>query len=326
MIFIVSPVSARGKLILQGRIVDSDGNKVKNAIVTLLSDGQVVSEQETGSDGKYKFKKLKEGEYVLQATNDEMGSAEINIALAGNRNIGDVSLSKRNDYDFSNTFETERQNIGDISSVNRNGFSKSPFNVSGTVTDANGNGLKKVDITVSGRVVNSKGYKVKKASVLLTSEAGKVRSIRTSNSGKFRFKKIKEGMHVLSATHDAMGSAAMIVNMNEQNYLDLGDITLGTKLSNHGNEDSYFYNDPRHDNHKKIITASVIKQDTRKIIGSVVLSKGDGTIIREEKFWGDIILTGISEGYYRFKISTEESQVYETVINLNKDIHLKLIL
>ena len=90
-----SSLSAKGKLTLSGRIVDSDGKKVKKAIVTLLSGGDVVSEEKTGSNGKFKFKKLAEGEYVLQATHDEMGSAEMIVALAEKQNVGDITLSTR---------------------------------------------------------------------------------------------------------------------------------------------------------------------------------------------------------------------------------------
>lgn len=88
-----SSLSAKGKLTLAGRVVDSDGKKVKKAIVTLLSGGEVVSEEKTGGNGKFKFKKLKEGEYILQATHDEMGSAEMIVALAKKQDVGDIALS-----------------------------------------------------------------------------------------------------------------------------------------------------------------------------------------------------------------------------------------
>lgn len=88
-----SSLSAKGKLTLAGRVVDSDGKKVKKAIVTLLSGGEVVSEEKTGGNGKFKFKKLKEGEYILQATHDEMGFAEMIVALAKKQDVGDIALS-----------------------------------------------------------------------------------------------------------------------------------------------------------------------------------------------------------------------------------------
>ena len=91
-----SSLSAKGKLTLSGRIVDSDGKKVKKAIVTLLSGGDVVSEEKTGRNGKFKFNKLKEGEYVLQATHDEMGSAEMIVALAEKQDVGDITYLQEN--------------------------------------------------------------------------------------------------------------------------------------------------------------------------------------------------------------------------------------
>ena len=87
------PVSAKGKLTLSGRVVDNSGKKVKKALVTLLSNGEVVSEQTTGGNGKFKFKKLEEGEYVLQAGHDTFGVAESIITLNGKKDVGDISLS-----------------------------------------------------------------------------------------------------------------------------------------------------------------------------------------------------------------------------------------
>ena len=78
---------------LSGRIVNSDGEKVKKAVLTLLSGGDVVKEDKTGGNGKFKFKKLDKGDYVLQATHDEFGSAEMIITLADKKDIGDLALS-----------------------------------------------------------------------------------------------------------------------------------------------------------------------------------------------------------------------------------------
>tara|TARA_Y100001970_G_scaffold290685_1_gene425308 strand:- start:733 stop:1953 length:1221 start_codon:yes stop_codon:yes gene_type:complete len=86
-------LDAKGKLSLSGRVVDTDGNKVKDALVTLLLDGEVVSEEETGGNGKFKIKKLAESEYVLQVTHDELGSTEKIIALTDKTELGDVFLS-----------------------------------------------------------------------------------------------------------------------------------------------------------------------------------------------------------------------------------------
>ena len=78
---------------LSGRVVNSEGKKVKKAVLTLLSGGDVVKEDKTGGNGKFKFKKLEEGDYVLQATHDEFGSAEMIITLADKKDIGDLALS-----------------------------------------------------------------------------------------------------------------------------------------------------------------------------------------------------------------------------------------
>ena len=88
-----STLYAKGKLTISGRIIDSDGKKVKKATVTLLSGGEVVSEEKTGGNGKFKFKKLEEGEYILQASHDERGSAEKIVTLTEKQDVGDITLS-----------------------------------------------------------------------------------------------------------------------------------------------------------------------------------------------------------------------------------------
>ena len=51
-------LSAKGKLTLEGQVVDEDGDKVKKAELTLRKDGEVVEEDKTKGNGKFKFKKL----------------------------------------------------------------------------------------------------------------------------------------------------------------------------------------------------------------------------------------------------------------------------
>ena len=87
-------VFAKG-VTLSGKIVNSDGKKVKKAMLTLLSGGEVVEEDKTGGNGKFKFKKLDEGDYVLQAAHDEFGSAETIITLSDDKDIGDLALSTK---------------------------------------------------------------------------------------------------------------------------------------------------------------------------------------------------------------------------------------
>ena len=53
-----SVLSAKGKLTLEGQVLDEDGEKVKKAELTLRKDGDVVEEDKTKGNGKFKFKKL----------------------------------------------------------------------------------------------------------------------------------------------------------------------------------------------------------------------------------------------------------------------------
>ena len=57
LMFIGTVAYGKGNTIT-GRVLNSDGNKVKGATLTLLSDGNLISEEETGGNGKFKFKKL----------------------------------------------------------------------------------------------------------------------------------------------------------------------------------------------------------------------------------------------------------------------------
>ncbi len=79
--FLGSFLFAKGKNTLSGVVVDQDGKNAKGAKVVLLSDGQVISEDEVGGNGKFKFKKLEEGDYVLQASHNQMGSAEMVVSV-----------------------------------------------------------------------------------------------------------------------------------------------------------------------------------------------------------------------------------------------------
>ncbi len=84
---------AKGKIKLSGRILDSDDDKVKDATVILLFEGEEVENQETGRRGTFDFKKLEKGEYVLRASHDDFGSAEKIITLSKNLDIGDLVLA-----------------------------------------------------------------------------------------------------------------------------------------------------------------------------------------------------------------------------------------
>ena len=91
---------------LEGVVVDSDGGKVKKAIVQLLSDGEVVKEEKTGRKGNFKFK-VKTGDYVLTASHDDFGSAEMAITLIVSKNIGEIVLSTASSAPADNEPESE---------------------------------------------------------------------------------------------------------------------------------------------------------------------------------------------------------------------------
>ena len=91
---------------LEGVVVDSDGGKVKKAIVQLLSDGEVVKKEKTGRKGNFKFK-VKTGDYVLTASHDDFGSAEMAITLVVSKNVGKIVLSTASSAPDSKESESE---------------------------------------------------------------------------------------------------------------------------------------------------------------------------------------------------------------------------
>jgi hypothetical protein len=78
---------------LKGRVLDSQGDKVKGATLSLFSDGDLITEQETGGNGKFKFKKIDQGNYVIQASHGEFGSKETIVDLIDDKDVGNITLS-----------------------------------------------------------------------------------------------------------------------------------------------------------------------------------------------------------------------------------------
>ena len=102
LMFIGTVAYGKGNTIT-GRVLNSDGNKVKGATLTLLSDGNLISEEETRGNGKFKFKKLEDGDYVLQASHDEYGVMEEIINLTGDKDLYDLTLSTKKPEPTPNT-------------------------------------------------------------------------------------------------------------------------------------------------------------------------------------------------------------------------------
>ena len=78
---------------LNGRVLNSQGDKVKGATLSLFSDGDLITEQETSGNGKFKFKKIDEGNYVIQASHGEFGSKETIVDLNDDKDVGNITLS-----------------------------------------------------------------------------------------------------------------------------------------------------------------------------------------------------------------------------------------
>ena len=89
----IGDVSYAKTYTLNGRVLNTEGDKVKGATLSLFSDGDLITEQETGGNGKFKFKKIDQGNYVIQASHSEFGSKEIIVDLTDNKDVGNITLS-----------------------------------------------------------------------------------------------------------------------------------------------------------------------------------------------------------------------------------------
>lgn len=89
----IGDVSYAKTYTLNGRVLNTEGDKVKGAMLSLFSDGDLITEQETGGNGKFKFKKIDQGNYVIQASHSEFGSKETIVDLTDNKDVGNITLS-----------------------------------------------------------------------------------------------------------------------------------------------------------------------------------------------------------------------------------------
>ena len=103
-------IHAKGNT-LSGRIVDSSGSKVKKANVSLLSDGRIIEDESTGGDGKFKFKKIEDGVYILQASHEFFGSVEQSVTISGKSDLGDIMLSSEQPEDLASEESPETEKV-----------------------------------------------------------------------------------------------------------------------------------------------------------------------------------------------------------------------
>ena len=84
---------SKDKYTLEGQVFNNDGGKVKKAEIVIRKDGDTVDQIKTKGNGKFKFKKLEGGDYVLDASHEDFGSLETAFTLSENYDLGDLTLS-----------------------------------------------------------------------------------------------------------------------------------------------------------------------------------------------------------------------------------------
>ena len=93
-LLIGQPLFAVKKNDLSGIVVGADGEPVKKAIVSIVVDGE-KKEHYTNKKGKFKFKRIPEGEYTINVSHEEQGTAELYVIITADKDVGTISLSSK---------------------------------------------------------------------------------------------------------------------------------------------------------------------------------------------------------------------------------------
>ena len=92
---LVSGSTYARSLKLEGTVLNENGDKVKKAEVMLSREGASPDEEKTKGNGKFRFKKLEEGDYVLSVSHEDHGSADTSFFLSENIDLGEIILSTK---------------------------------------------------------------------------------------------------------------------------------------------------------------------------------------------------------------------------------------
>lgn len=92
---LVSGSTYARSLKLEGTVLNENGDKVKKAKVMLNREGASPDEEKTKGNGKFRFKKLEEGDYVLSVSHEDHGSADTSFFLSENIDLGEIILSTK---------------------------------------------------------------------------------------------------------------------------------------------------------------------------------------------------------------------------------------
>ena len=81
---------------VSGTITDSSGNPVENATVSILksSDSSKISTTYTSRKGKFLFRRIKPGNYLLLASNIGFGSSKLSFSLSNDVDLGLIMLNE----------------------------------------------------------------------------------------------------------------------------------------------------------------------------------------------------------------------------------------
>ena len=93
-LLIGQPLFAAKKNDLSGIVVGADGGPVKKAVVSIMVDGK-KKEKKTRKKGKFEFKRIPEGEYTINVSHEEQGTAELLVTITDDKDVGEIPLSTK---------------------------------------------------------------------------------------------------------------------------------------------------------------------------------------------------------------------------------------
>lgn len=119
LLFSISFMFAKEKKVtISGTVQDSQGLRVKKAIVLLLDEnGEEIKDSKTGKKGDFKFKKVTSGDYTLSASHKTLGDVSQTIAVSGENLSIDLILT----HDLTEKESTE------IASIDTGGIISNPI-------------------------------------------------------------------------------------------------------------------------------------------------------------------------------------------------------
>jgi len=199
---------------LSGKVVNEDGSIVKKAYATLWSNGKIIFRTKTGGNGKFLFKFVIPGKYVLQVYHKKNGAAEMALEMKESMVMNNITLNRK-------------INLTDQRSV----YGNSNLDIIEVVDDKDANkntkSVKKivVPLSLTGEIINSEGQIIS-AMVKLSKGDGTEIYEKYCNR-KFLINDIDQGYYKLILSNEEYGIYENIIHVNNKRLTEGDSINMG---------------------------------------------------------------------------------------------------